>query len=123
MPSEITENISLVAAEALTVGTFVFVNASGEAAETNAASDLPAGVCMETVAVGVVAPIMSKHGARVPVRADGVHTAGDVLSAGATGEAIAEGAAGTFAAGVALTTTLAANDFIDILFMPHRIHA
>ncbi len=123
MPAEITENISLVAAEALTVGHFVFINATGLAAETNAATDLPAGVCMETVAIGEVAPVMSKHGARVPVVADGVHTAGDVISAGAAGEAIAEAAAGLFAAGVALTTTTADQDFIDIIFMPHRIHA
>jgi hypothetical protein len=123
MPAEITENISLVAAEDLTVATFVFVNSSGLAAETNAEDDAVIGVCMETVLAGVVAPIMTKQGARVPVRVDGAHTAGDVISAGAAGEGVSAGAAGELTAGVVLETSTADQDIIDILFQVQRVPA
>ncbi|MGB5811730.1 MAG: hypothetical protein WBG86_14430, partial [Polyangiales bacterium] len=54
---EATQNISLVASEALTVSRFVDVTSGGEAAIATVAADDSIGICAETVASGVVAPV------------------------------------------------------------------
>lgn len=121
--SQIAETITRIAAEDLAIFTFVFIDTSGEAAETNAEDDAVVGVCMETVLAGQNVPIMTKFGAVVPIRVDGAHTAGDVISAGAAGEAVSAGAAGELTAGVILTTSTADQDLVDLLFQVMRIPA
>jgi hypothetical protein len=121
--SQIAESITLIAAEALTIYTGVFVNATGLAAECNAETDYPLGVVMETVAIGENVPVMTKVGAIVPLLVDGAHTAGDIVSFGAAGEGVTEGAAGEFAAGIIMETSTTDQDIVEFLFSPHRIHA
>ncbi len=121
--SEATGNITLVAAEALTVHRFVFIDSSGEAAETNDETQVD-GVCMETVAIGVGAPIMTKRGAIVPVLVDGAHAAGARVSAGAGGEVVtASVVGGEFTVGVMVTASLADQDIVEMVFDPQMIDA
>ncbi len=123
----VSENVgsplTLIAAEAIRINTFVFINTDGEAAETNAGSDRVVGVALETVAIGESVPVCTNQGARLEVIANGAHSAGDPISAGAAGEAIAEGAAGLMGAGIVLVDVAADQELAQIILQITRIHA
>ncbi len=119
--SQISENISLVAGEALTVNRFVTVDANGEALMADDALGL-VGVCQEEVAIGVVAPIMSKHGAVVPIELGGTLAAGAEVMSGTDGVAVAEATAGSIGAGTLLEGGVS-GDVVSMIFNPIRRHA